>query len=152
MVDKFPSVRITAPAQVVDMLEKEDITATNESSSGIEFFDSPHESVEPLAERPEQIGVNYLDCLSHPGDSHSFTQSKQILALPVTAPWGSLIEAVNLALKLKPDYILPIHDWHWRNEAREQTYANLEKTFSEHDITFVPLKNGEPVIIDSKID
>lgn len=95
MVDKFPAVRITAPAQVVDMLEKEDITATNESSRGIEFFDSPHESVEPLAMQPEQIGVNYLGCLSHPGDSHSFDQSKQILALPVTAPWGSLIEAIN---------------------------------------------------------
>lgn len=149
MVDKFPSVRITAPSEVVDMLEKEDIIATSEPSEGIVFFDSPHESVSPLFDQPEQIGVHYLNLLSHPGDSHSFDQSKSILALPVTAPWGTLIKAVNLALELKPDYILPIHDWHWRDEARNQTYADLEKMFSQHQIVFIPLKNGEPVVIDT---
>jgi hypothetical protein len=148
MVDKFPSVRITAPAEVVDLLEREDITAYNEPSDGIEFFDSPHESVQPLFDQPEQNGIHYLGMLTHPGDSHSFSEAKSILALPVTAPWGSLISAVNLALKLEPDYILPIHDWHWREEAKTQTYADLEKVFAEHKITFISLTNGEPVVIE----
>lgn len=148
LVAKFPAVKITAPADAVDMLEKEDITANSDASEGIAFFDAPHEPVEPLFPTPEQLGVHYLDLLTHPGDSHSFSESKTILALPVTAPWGATVTAINLALQLKPRYILPIHDWHWRAEARDQMYGGMEQLFAKHDMTFVPLKTGEPVVLD----
>ncbi|MDL2342268.1 MAG: MBL fold metallo-hydrolase [Patescibacteria group bacterium] len=148
LVAKFPTVRITAPAEVVDQLEKEDITAYSDPSDGISFFDAPHESVAPLFPQPESIGVHFLDLLSHPGDSHSFTETKAVLALPITAPWGSTVKAVNLALALKPKYILPIHDWHWRDEARQQMYSSLEPLFAQHDIVFLPLTTGSPVVID----
>ncbi|MDB5170622.1 MAG: hypothetical protein JWO35_316 [Candidatus Saccharibacteria bacterium] len=145
---KFPNVQITAPSEVVDRLEAEGITATNQASEGITFFDSPHESVEPLFPHPEQIGVHYLDKLTHPGDSHSFTETKAILALPIAAPWGSTIKAFNLAAELKPRYVLPIHDWHWRDEAREQTYALFEARLAERGITFLKLQTGQPVVVD----
>lgn len=124
------------------------MTAYHEEADGIVFFDSPHESVAPLFAQPEQVGVHYLDALTHPGDSHSFKESKQILALPVTAPWGSTIRAVNLALELKPQYVLPIHDWHWSEAARKQMYQGLEQAFEKHDITFISLDTGVPVVID----
>lgn len=145
---KFPAVTITATGEVVDILEKEDIMATSEPSEGIVFFNAPHEDVEPMFPVPEEIGVHYLDLLSHPGDSYSFKETKSVLALPVTAPWGSTVRAVNLALELKPKYILPIHDWHWREEARSYTYASLKDLFSQHSIEFIPLVTGEPVTID----
>lgn len=148
LVAKFPAVSITAPAEVVDLLEKADITASNDPSSGITFFVAPHESVEPLFPTPEQNGIHYLDLLSNPGDSHTFNESKAVLALPITAPWGSTVTAVNLALKLKPKYILPIHDWHWRPEARDQMFATMEQFFAKNDITFVMLKTGIPVVLD----
>lgn len=146
---KFPAVRITAPAEVVDLLEKEDITAISEQTDGIAFFNSPHESGAPLFLQPEQIGVHYLDSLTHPGDSHSFKESKNILALPVTAPWGSTVRAVNLALELKPQYVLPVHDWHWSEAARQQMYERLERIFEKNGITFIHLKPGIPVVIDA---
>ena len=148
LVTKFPGVKITGPADVVDILEKEAIIATSEASTGIEFFLAPHETVEPLFATPEQQGIHYLGLLSHPGDSHSFSESKAVLALPVTAPWGATVTAINLALKLKPQYVLPIHDWHWRIEARDQLYAAMEQIFAKNNITFVPLKTGEPVVLD----
>lgn len=148
LLTKFPTVRITAPAEVVDLLEKDDITASSDQSEGIVFFDSPHEDVAPLFPQPEQIGVHYLDMLTHPGDSHSFSETKQILALPVTAPWGSTVRAVNLALELKPDYVLPIHDWHWSQAARDMMYDGLRQAFEKNGITIVPLQTGEPVVID----
>lgn len=148
LLDKFPDVRITAPEEVVARLKQEDIFATHEEFDGVAFFDSPHADLSPMGETPEQIGVHYLDALTHPGDSHNFHETKQILALPVTAPWGATTKAVALALQLKPRYILPIHDWHWSNEARQQTYDNLEKFFAEKDITFCKLVNGEPIELD----
>lgn len=149
LVGKFPGVLITAPTEVVALLAQQMITATDQPSPGIEFFDSPHESVEPLySPLPEEIGVHYLDTLSHPGDSHSFTETKAVLALPITAPWGSSVKALSLALELKPQYVIPIHDWHWRDEARQSIYDSFEKVMAERGITFLKPATGQPLIID----
>ncbi|MDB5185372.1 MAG: hypothetical protein JWN38_1180 [Candidatus Saccharibacteria bacterium] len=151
LVAKFPQVRITAPDDVIAALSNENITATDEETDGIVFFDSPHEDVSPLYPQPEEIGVHYLDSLTHPGDSHSFSETKTILALPVTGPWGSVIKAVQLALTLKPAYIIPIHDWHWSEEARQSTYNELERTFQAQGITFLKPETGEPLVIDAVV-
>ncbi len=149
LVAKFPVVRITAPHEVVEQLAGEGISASDTPSEGISFFDAPHENVEPMFPIPEEIGVHYLDLLSDPGDSHSFNESKQILALPITAPWGSTVKAVQLAIDLGPKHIIPIHDWHWSDDARTSTYDSLEKLFAEHDITFHKMETGQPIVIDT---
>jgi L-ascorbate metabolism protein UlaG (beta-lactamase superfamily) len=150
LVAKFPDVHITVTDEVLSQLNAESIPAASAESDGIVFFDSPHEAIRPLmnSEPPQEIGVHYLDKLSHPGDSHSFNETKTILALPVQAPWGSTVDAVALGLKLKPKYIVPIHDWHWRDEAREQLYAGMEAFFATQGITFIKAVNGEPFVLD----
>lgn len=147
---KFPDVHITAPDEVVVQLNTESIPATSAASEGIRFFDSPHEAIYPVmaADPPQEIGVHYLEALTHPGDSHSFHETKAILALPVQAPWGSMVDALRLALDLKPRYIIPIHDWHWRDEAREAAYDRMEELFAEHGSTFIHAVNGLPFTID----
>jgi L-ascorbate metabolism protein UlaG (beta-lactamase superfamily) len=150
LVQRFPEVRITAPSDVVEQLNAESIPATSATSEGITFFDSPHEGIRPLfdADPPEELGVHYLGKLSHPGDSHSFGESKEILALPVQGPWGSTVDAVRLALALKPTYIIPIHDWHWSDAARATVYDRLEQRFEQAGITFVEAVDGEPFVLD----
>ncbi len=149
LVAKFPEVHMTAPSDVVQLLLQEGISeVSNQPSDGITFFISPHENVRPLFVQPQQIGVHYLGRLSHPGDSHSFAETNAILALPLAGPWASTITAVNLALSLKPQYVLPVHDWHLSDQAREQTYTMLANTFKEAGITFVPLQTGRPVVIN----
>lgn len=150
LVAKFPDVRITTTAEVAEELAKEGITASTTAPEGVAFFDAPHESVEPLFETPQEVGIHYLDLLSDPGDSHSFEETKAILALPMQAPWGSNLNAVRLALELQPKHILPIHDWHWSDPAREMSYNQLEEVFAEHDIIFHKLKTGEPVVIHTE--
>jgi L-ascorbate metabolism protein UlaG (beta-lactamase superfamily) len=147
---KFPDVRITAPAEVVEQLSKEGITASSEASEGIAFFESPHEVVSPLipADPPQEIGVHYLDKLSHPGDSHSFSETKAVLALPVQAPWGSPNTAAKLALDLEPQYVIPIHDWHWNDDARAWFYESFEKAFAEADIKFIKPVDGEAFVLE----
>jgi len=148
LVAKFPNVRITTTQEAADQLSEEAIAASTEAPDGMTFFDAPHESVEPLFPQPQEIGVHYLDTLTHPGDSHSFSETKAILALPVTAPWGSNINAIRLALKLKPQFVLPIHDWHWSDAARIGSYDRMEKVFGEHDIKFSKLQTGQPVVLE----
>jgi L-ascorbate metabolism protein UlaG (beta-lactamase superfamily) len=148
LVAKFPKLHITAPVDVIQELAKEGIMASSQPSPGIVFFESPHAPVEPLFFTPDEIGVHYLDILTDPGDSHTFHETKAILALPVQAPWGSTLKALKLGLELQPKHIIPIHDWHWSDAAREQMYGTLEQLFSKSSITFHKMKTGEPVTID----
>lgn len=147
---KFPNVRITAPDEIVEALTQESIAATSATSEGIDLFDSPHEIIRPFYphDPPQEIGVHYLSKLTHPGDSHSFTETKEILALPVQAPWGSPNAAVALGLKLQPKYIIPIHDWHWNDAARTSSYDDIGAAFGAAGITFVKPVNGEPFVLD----
>lgn len=146
-VAKFPEVRITSTKEVVETLAKDSITASTDPPEGVSFFAAPHEKVEPVFPQPENIGIHYLDVLSDPGDSHSFNETKQILALPITAPWGSSIRAVTLALELKPKHVLPIHDWHWSDQARQSTYDRYAELLAKEGITFHKLQTGQPVDI-----
>ncbi len=146
LVEKFPNVRIKTPSTLVPKLQG--ISVTTDAVGGIELLDAAHEGHGPFLKPPENIGVHYLDKLTFPGDSHSFMETKEILALPITAPWGSTDRAVQLALQLKPKHILPIHDWHWRDEVRIDMYNRLGKLFNEYDITFHKLIDGEPIVID----
>lgn len=148
LVAKFPDVRITGTAEVVETLAQEGIKASDQAPEGVAFFKAPHEQIHLPISVPQNIGIHYLDKLSDPGDSHSFTETKDVLALPMQAPWGSNVRAFNLALELKPKHVLPIHDWHWRDEARQGTYNMFERVLGEQGITFHKLETGQPVEID----
>lgn len=150
LVAQFPQVRVTAPSDAVRLLAAEGITASDQPSPGITFFESPHAQIRPFfaSDPPDELGVHYLDMLSDPGDGHDFHESKAILALPVQAPWGSTRRAVELALELRPQHILPIHDWHWSDAARRSSYDKMEQLFADHGITFHKLETGQPVVIE----
>ena len=149
LVNKFPSVRVTSTNEVVNLLKNEGITAQASESEGIEFFDSPHEDARPLKfEQPEEVGIHYLGTLSHPGDSHSFNETKEVLALPITAPWGSSVKAIRLAFSLKPKFVIPIHDWHWSEEARKQSYNRYEKILAQENITMFKPETGQTIDIN----
>jgi L-ascorbate metabolism protein UlaG (beta-lactamase superfamily) len=146
MVKQFPQVEIiTNPAVAAQLRATGFSQAQTEGAEEVEVFEANHEPLEPLGKAPANIGVHYGGRLTHPGDSHSFAESKEILALPVTAPWGSMIRAAGLALELRPKYIVPIHDWHWNTTARQQAYDRLESFFAEHDITFLKVVDGQPI-------
>jgi len=146
--DRFPDVRITATAEAVDQLGHRGITSTNTPPEGVKLFDAPHEPVEPLFPTPQEHGYHYLDKLTHPGDSHSFKDTMPVLALPVQGPWGAQVNAVKLALQLRPKYIIPIHDWHWSDAARASAYDMMEEAFRKEGMTFIKTVNGEPFVLD----
>ncbi len=148
LIAKFPALRITSNDEVVKLLTGEGIKATTTPPQGVVFFEAPHEPVEPVFPQPQAVGFHYLDTLTHPGDSHSFNETKAILALPMTAPWGAFIKAVVLGCELKPQHILPIHDWHWSDDARAGSYDIAEEKFGEQGITFHKLQTGQPVQIE----
>lgn len=146
IVAKFKP-KVISTESVRDILGKEGIEVQTVGDEYIELEPVPHESISPLGQAPQNIMVHVGGKLTHPGDSHTFSQTKEILALPIQAPWGSMINAVNLALKLKPKKIIPIHDWHWNNEARESQYKRLQEFFLTNGINFITPQDG--VVFDA---
>lgn len=151
LAQQFPEVRILAPQAVVDRLQAVGVAANVAAPDGLEVFDAPHEALEPMGQTPQAIGVHYLDTLTHPGDSHHFAQSKEVLALPVTAPWGSTVNAVKLATELKPKIIIPIHDHIWRDEWRQTMYTGLAQYFESLNIEFIQPVNGQSFVLNIEV-
>jgi L-ascorbate metabolism protein UlaG (beta-lactamase superfamily) len=157
IVAKFPDVRITAPTEVVTLLRQQGVTqAADIVPEGTIAFASPHEEVQPFGTMvPEELGVHFLGVYTHPGDCHHFMQSMPVLALPVVAPWGSTRRALELALELKPTYILPVHDWFLTPEAREWTYEGMAKVLarSGESSCSVPVSpRKHPTVILSEVE
>lgn len=144
LVTKFPQVKIITTKSAVSILEKEDISADSLGNDHISLLEAPHEELWDT-EVPENALIHVLDKLSHPGDSLHLAKSKDILALPITAPWGSTTASVEKALALHPKVIIPVHDYMWKDEIRKTMYQRLRDFFAKNDIDFRPMETGEIV-------
>lgn len=146
LIQKFPNVKIITNALAKKVLELEGINALSESNSDIIMANTPHEKVFGITP-PENVQFEVFGHLTHPGDSLTFKCEAPVLALPVQAPWGSLTQAVDYAVSQRPKVIIPIHDWHWNEKARDAFYTRLEKYFGDLGIKFLPLRTSEEVNI-----
>lgn len=141
---KFPNVKIITNDSVAKILEKENIPSQIENNEFIKSMKVPHEKIF-MGPVPANILLTLFGKVTHPGDSLSFNKTSKILALPITAPWGSTTWAVEKALELKPEIIIPIHDWHWKDTARKMFYDVLENYFGQFNIKFEKLETGTTI-------
>ena len=145
ILQKFPNTPIYTTASAKKLLEQEGLD--NIHTKGNDYITMepvPHEKIwfGPAA---ENVLATLFGTFATPGDSHTFTTKADIVALPVTAPWGSTTRAVELAMELQPKVIIPIHDWHWRDEARKGFYQRLKEYFAKNNIDFKAVETGEIV-------
>ena len=145
ILQKFPNVQFVSTPEVVARLQSLGVLqACSESVEEVEIFSRQrHAQLTPLGDSPENIAVHIADALTIAGDRHDLEESREILALPVTAPWGAMTEAAGMALKLIPKKIIPVHDWHWNDVARRGAYDRLEAFFAEHNIVFIKPVDGQ---------
>lgn len=142
LTKKFPELTIISNESVQKILSAENVRAQINGDENINVVDAPHEHVFG-APQFQNVLFNVFSQLTHPGDNLHFKETCKILALPMQAPWGSLTQAVEKAIELKPEVVIPIHDWHWNEEAREAFYARLKDYFSQNDIKFLGLHTNE---------
>jgi L-ascorbate metabolism protein UlaG (beta-lactamase superfamily) len=148
IVGRFPDVKIVTNGVVADLLAKEGIAATIQLPEFVQMEESLHEPV--LAVPPHNSLFHIFGEVTHPGDSLQFAGSKEVLALPIQAPWGSMVQALEKAVALnpKPKLVIPIHDWHWHEKARHRAYETAANYLHEHGIAeFRGLEMGESIDI-----
>lgn len=145
LLSTYPQVKVVTNQELAANLHSINVPANSDIPSFITMEDVPHEHVFGVPSMPKNIQVNLFDTFSHPGDSFTLTRTSKVLALPLQAPWGHVTEAVALAERLQPEVIVPIHDWHWKEEARVGLYARLEQYFATKNIKFLNIQSGEKV-------
>lgn len=147
---KFPEVPIlTTPSVQQQLAENGIANVTTESHELAAVFSSKqHASLDPLGAAPENIAAHVFGLVTVGGDRHDLEETKAVLALPATAPWGSLTGAASMLERLKPRYVIPIHDWHWNEAARAGAYDRLDAFTKEHGIVFLRPTDGQPIEVD----
>jgi L-ascorbate metabolism protein UlaG (beta-lactamase superfamily) len=144
---RSPEVPIVSNPEVVEKLESENIQATTQAPEGIACREAKHQPLPWRTPAPDNWSFTVFDRLTHPGDSLQISQSGPVFALPMQGPWGSLREALDLALQLRPEKVIPIHDWHWRDEAREALYKQTQDFLGQYGIEFLPVTNGRQIAV-----
>lgn len=148
VIKKFSGAQILSTASVVEQLKKVGMQQVNsESKNDIRLEKLEHDSMAPLNPGPnvENIAIHYKDSISHPGDSHHLTKSGNVLFLPLAGPWGSAINAVRMADDLKPQVIVPIHDWMWNDKWRQTMYERMDHYFAGQNIKFLKPVDGQVI-------
>jgi len=46
------------------------------------------------------------------------------------------------SMEERPEFVVPLHDWHWNQSARDGFYARLPEVMAQFNVKFVPLETG----------
>lgn len=158
IVDNNPGVVLWANGEIAEKLEEKGF-AVEEFSDGAreigEFtlaaFDAKHADI--LNSEPPRNTAYIVDgTLLVPGDSYGQSLERRagipVLALPVMAPWTTELQTAEIAVKMGPKKIIPIHDGYAKDFFLKMRYDNFQKYFEKYGIEFVPLLGvGESVEI-----
>ncbi len=144
LVGKFPEAAIISNDSVAAILKKEGLKVATEGNEIIRITPVKHEMT--LSGAPENSMFTVFGKLTHPGDSLSFNKTAEVLALPIQAPWGSMVAAVEKAARLKPKFVIPVHDWHWNEKARERLYEMAAEYLKKRGIVFRTMERKEKFI------
>lgn len=148
LVKRFPDVQWVAPADAHADLQGFGVkNVSDQSGNTYQVVTTDHAPVEPFGVQVQDMIVHWNNTVTSPGDTHALSETKDVLLLPVQAPWGTTIAAIELAVKLKPKFVLPIHDWMWNDDWRANCYDRFQKIFGDKGITFLPAVDGRPIEI-----
>ncbi len=147
LVNKFPDMQIISNESVVTKLKEDNIEATMTTPEFIQTESVPHEDI-VVSAPPENTQFTLFNKLTIPGDSHHVKFTAPILALPIQAPWGSFMDALKLTEELSPKYIIPIHDWHWKDEVRKDMYLLAQEYLKLSEIDFKMIESGGTIEIE----
>lgn len=135
--------------EVVATLRSLGIRAYDKSElSDVQLIKSEHADLDPWNTQPEHTSFMLFSELFVSGDcqTHQSIHGARILAGPINGgPWGAVVGELKMiqALKARPEVFVPLHDWHWSDEARAAMYAQLPTVMEKLGVRFVPVINGQ---------
>ncbi len=154
VVENSPEAVWYGPQEVATTLSEWGVSArTTSSDDAIRLVDSEHADLSPwFTQQPEHTSYVLFDELLVGGDCHTLTENygARIFAGAINGgPWGAVVGFSKMieAMSPRPEVVVPLHDWHLRDEARQGIYARLPEVMEAMGVRFVPLENGIAVVV-----
>ena len=141
---QFPHTQIISNRSVKNLLKKENIFVSLKDTPTIISKTQKHAHTFDQ-EAPDNTCFTITNRLLHPGDSTDFSSVPEILALPIDGMWQYPTKTMEQAAILRPNYIIPLHDYRLKDDIRQSVYLRLVNYFKRYDITFFPLEAGESI-------
>jgi L-ascorbate metabolism protein UlaG (beta-lactamase superfamily) len=117
IIDKNPSALIIGDESIMSKIEAFDtkiVHAGDKITVGLfdlEFFGSEHALIHQSKPVIANLGVMISDLLYFPGDSFTLpNKSVDTLAVPASAPWMKMSEAMDFLVAVRPRFAFPTHD------------------------------------------
>jgi L-ascorbate metabolism protein UlaG (beta-lactamase superfamily) len=112
-----PDIQIWSTAQVAEQLNTPTVTAVSGGSTAsigpfhLRFFGGQHATIHPDYPADQNVGVA-VGNFYYPGDSFSMPKDTSVktLAVPASAPWLKIAEAMDFIRNVKPTQCFPTHD------------------------------------------
>lgn len=149
-----PDAKWFGTEQVADELQN--ISIACETSSNVEhirYVVSEHADASPYnAEKPQHTSFVLFNDVLVSGDCQNLKSSHgaRILAGAVNGgPWGAAVGFAKMIETMtdRPEFVVPLHDWHWNGEARQTIYKKLNEVMKQFDVEFILLENCKAVDI-----
>lgn len=142
LVDRGTDVTVYSNTVVADLLAEAGIEVSVDMPEGVTGEDVLHAAL-PDGTTPPNRAFTVDGLVTHTGDSREPTTSAPVLALPLLVPWDSVRGAVEHALRLRPNQVVPIHDFYLTSGAREWVRSLAGGVLAGHDIELVDVDWGQ---------
>jgi glyoxylase-like metal-dependent hydrolase (beta-lactamase superfamily II) len=110
----------------------------------LKFYGELHALHHESLPRPENVGVLVNDTLYHPGDSFTLPETEvPVLALPGSAPWLKVGEAIDFLTAVHPGKCFIIHDAVLSEKGRAIHVSILSQTAEKAGTAFANLLPGD---------
>ena len=152
IIDKNPDAIIIGPQQVTEQIEVFETRTVGAGDSvevggfDLKFYGGDHAVIHEGMPHVENVGVMINDLLYFPGDSLVAPDTDVVvLALPLSAPWLKVGEAIDFLRKVAPQKAFPVHEMVY--SAVGQGMANRMLKSSVENTEYIVLESGESMII-----
>jgi len=117
IIAKNPDAIVLAPQDVTATLNTFETRTVHGGDSfalsgfDLDFYGDDHAVIHPDMDKAQNVGVLIEDRLYFPGDSFTVPEkSVDTLALPVSAPWMKVSEAIEFMKTIGARFTFPTHD------------------------------------------
>jgi L-ascorbate metabolism protein UlaG (beta-lactamase superfamily) len=121
LVERNPDAQLLCDPETASVLEfgawraHRDGVETAVKGIAVRGIGARHAEIVPALPRVANVGVVLSaeggPTLFHPGDTYEYApEGVDVLALPLSAPWGKVSETVDFVQRVSPATLFPIHD------------------------------------------
>ncbi|MDP3988881.1 MAG: MBL fold metallo-hydrolase [bacterium] len=149
-----PTARIITNTEVAGILLKKGIEAEVLEEGTLEIsgvaigaHTTAHEHIYDGIVLPKNVGY-VVSGLYIPGDSYTVPDiSVDVLALPISAPWGKVAGAIDFARSVGAKRCFPIHDGILSGEGQAVFNRVIQNQLEKQGIVYTPLSKGEGIAV-----